>query len=43
MDGVLVHENQAIRGAGELIRQWTDQGKPFLVSEIEQKIAELCS
>ncbi len=31
MDGVLVHENQAIRGAAELIQQWTDQGKPFLV------------
>src|SRR3954469_18784875 len=31
MDGVLVHENQAIPGASELIQQWTDQGKPFLV------------
>ncbi|MCU1570341.1 MAG: family hydrolase [Naasia sp.] len=31
MDGVLVHENQAIPGAAELIQQWTDQGKPFLV------------
>ena len=31
MDGVLVHENQAIPGASELITQWTDQGKPFLV------------
>lgn len=31
MDGVLVHENQAIPGARELIQQWTDQGKPFLV------------
>lgn len=31
MDGVLVHENQAVPGAAELIQQWTDQGKPFLV------------
>lgn len=31
MDGVLVHENQAIPGAAELIRQWTDTGKRFLV------------
>jgi len=31
MDGVLVHENHAIPGASELIQQWTDQGKPFLV------------
>ena len=31
MDGVLVHENQAIPGAAELIRQWTDAGKRFLV------------
>src|SRR3954452_3358672 len=31
MDGVLVHENQPIPGAAELIQQWTDQGKPFLV------------
>ncbi|WP_210479930.1 HAD-IIA family hydrolase [Naasia sp. SYSU D00948] len=31
MDGVLVHENQAIPGASELIQQWTDQGAPFLV------------
>ena len=31
MDGVLVHEDQAIPGASELIQQWTDQGKPFLV------------
>jgi NagD protein len=31
MDGVLVHENQAIPGASELIQQCTDQGKPFLV------------
>ncbi|MET0255020.1 MAG: HAD-IIA family hydrolase [Luteibacter sp.] len=31
MDGVLVHENKALPGAPELIRQWRDQGKPFLV------------
>ena len=31
MDGVLVHENQPIPGAAELIQQWTDEGKPFLV------------
>jgi NagD protein len=31
MDGVLVHENQAIPGASELIQQWTDRGQPFLV------------
>jgi NagD protein len=31
MDGVLVHENAAVPGAAELIQQWTDQGKPFLV------------
>ncbi len=31
MDGVLVHENQAIPGAAELLRQWTDQGTEFLV------------
>ena len=31
MDGVLVHENRAIPGASELIQQWTDEGKPFLV------------
>jgi NagD protein len=31
MDGVLVHENQAIPGAAELLRQWQDQGSPFLV------------
>jgi NagD protein len=31
MDGVLVHENQAIPGAAELIQQWTDRGNPFLV------------
>jgi NagD protein len=31
MDGVLVHENQAIPGAAELIQQWTDRRNPFLV------------
>jgi len=31
MDGVLVHENQAIPGAGDLIRQWTERGNRFLV------------
>ncbi|THG29535.1 HAD-IIA family hydrolase [Naasia lichenicola] len=31
MDGVLVHENKAIPGASELIQQWTDEGRPFLV------------
>ncbi|MDQ1575115.1 MAG: 5-nucleotidase [Microbacteriaceae bacterium] len=31
MDGVLVHENQALPGAAQLIRQWRDQGTPFLV------------
>jgi len=31
MDGVLVHENQALPGAAELLQQWTDSGTPFLV------------
>jgi NagD protein len=31
MDGVLVHENQAIPGASELLAQWTERGTPFLV------------
>ena len=31
MDGVLVHENQAIPGAAELIEQWKAREKPFLV------------
>ena len=31
MDGVLVHENTALPGAPELIRQWSDAGTPFLV------------
>jgi NagD protein len=31
MDGVLVHENQPVPGAAELLRQWRDQDKPYLV------------
>ena len=31
MDGVLVHENQPIPGAAELLQQWRKQGKPYLV------------
>ncbi|MCU1415705.1 MAG: family HAD-type hydrolase [Microbacteriaceae bacterium] len=31
MDGVLVHENQPLPGASELLQQWRDQGKPYLV------------
>jgi NagD protein len=31
MDGVLVHENHPIRGAAELLQQWRDQDKPYLV------------
>ncbi len=31
MDGVLVHENQALPGAAQLLRQWRDKGNPFLV------------
>ncbi|WP_211236567.1 HAD-IIA family hydrolase [Arthrobacter castelli] len=31
MDGVLVHENQAIAGASELIERWVDTSKRFLV------------
>ena len=31
LDGVLVHENAALPGAPELIREWTDTGTPFLV------------
>ncbi|KGJ75165.1 HAD family hydrolase [Cryobacterium roopkundense] len=31
MDGVLVHENQALPGAAELLQEWTDTGTPFLV------------
>lgn len=31
MDGVLIHEEKAIPGAAELIQQWRDRKKPFLV------------
>lgn len=31
MDGVLVHENQAVPGASELIQRWVDTSKRFLV------------
>lgn len=31
MDGVLVHENNALPGAAALLQQWTDTGTPFLV------------
>ena len=31
MDGVLVHESDALPGAAELIQQWRDAGTPFLV------------
>lgn len=31
MDGVLVHENSALPGAADLLRQWEDTGTPFLV------------
>lgn len=31
MDGVLVHENQPIPGASELIQRWVDTSKRFLV------------
>ena len=31
MDGVLVHENDAIPGAGELLAQWEAAGIPYLV------------
>ena len=31
MDGVLVHENQAVPGAAELIERWVDTSKRFLV------------
>jgi NagD protein len=31
MDGVLVHENRPLPGAAELLQQWRDQGKPYLV------------
>ncbi len=31
MDGVLVHEQEPIPGAAALLRQWQDDGRPFLV------------
>jgi NagD protein len=31
MDGVLVHENRALPGAAQLLQQWRDEGKPYLV------------
>ncbi|NEM91893.1 HAD-IIA family hydrolase [Galbitalea soli] len=31
MDGVLVHENHPVPGAAELLEQWRDQDKPYLV------------
>ena len=31
MDGVLVHENRPVPGAAELLQQWRDEDKPFLV------------
>jgi NagD protein len=31
MDGVLVHENEPVPGASELLQQWRDQDKPYLV------------
>lgn len=31
MDGVLVHENRPLPGAADLLQQWRDQGKPYLV------------
>ena len=31
MDGVLVHENNALPGAAALLQQWRDRGNPFLV------------
>ena len=31
MDGVLVHEGQALSGAAELIKQWQETNTPFLV------------
>ena len=31
MDGVLVHENQPIPGAAELLHKWREEGTPFLV------------
>jgi NagD protein len=31
MDGVLVHENEPVPGAADLLQQWRDQDKPYLV------------
>jgi len=31
MDGVLVHENSALPGAAELLKQWADDGTEYLV------------
>lgn len=31
MDGVLVHENHPVPGASELLKQWRDEKKPYLV------------
>ena len=31
MDGVLVHENHPIPGASDLLEQWRNEGKPYLV------------
>ncbi|MEJ1230403.1 MAG: hypothetical protein WDM88_06885 [Galbitalea sp.] len=31
MDGVLVHEEHPVPGAAELLQQWRDQDKPYLV------------
>lgn len=31
MDGVLVHENHPVPGAAELLQQWRDESKPYLV------------
>jgi NagD protein len=31
MDGVLVHENQPVPGAAELLEQWRSKGQPYLV------------
>ncbi|MBH0052973.1 MULTISPECIES: HAD-IIA family hydrolase [unclassified Salinibacterium] len=31
MDGVLVHENHPVPGAAELLQQWRDEKKPYLV------------
>jgi NagD protein len=31
MDGVLVHESRPVPGAAQLLEQWRDEGKPYLV------------